>query len=149
MNIFPLPFMYCSNLSCKFSRQTQKKLVGFSHYGHFSNFSSNVRISRELSIRSNENYVVSSMITTTVVLLEIWTLVFSEISTRVDQNLVHCKTYLDFNYYQLLDWAVVFNYISYPHKHVNLIPPGWCTFDNLLQMLMKSSSVQRDQKHIY
>jgi hypothetical protein len=28
--------MYCSNLSCKFSRQTQKKLVGFSHYGHFS-----------------------------------------------------------------------------------------------------------------
>jgi hypothetical protein len=27
--------MYCSNLSCKFSRQTQKKLVGFSHYGHF------------------------------------------------------------------------------------------------------------------
>jgi hypothetical protein len=63
--------MYCSNLSCKFSRQTQKKLVGFSHYGHFSNFSSNVRISRELSIRSNENYVVSSMITTTVVLLEI------------------------------------------------------------------------------
>jgi hypothetical protein len=99
-----------------------------------SNFSSNVRISRELSIRSDENYVVSSMVTTTVVLLEIWTLVFSEISTRVDQNLVHCKTYLDFNYYQLLDWAVVFNYISYPHKHVNLIPPGWCTFDNLLQM---------------
>jgi hypothetical protein len=36
MKIFPLPFMYCSNLSCKFSRQTQKKLVGFSHYGHFS-----------------------------------------------------------------------------------------------------------------
>jgi hypothetical protein len=29
--------MYCSNLSCKFSRQTQKKLVGFSHYGHFNN----------------------------------------------------------------------------------------------------------------
>jgi hypothetical protein len=28
--------MYCSNLSCKFSRQTQKKLVGFSHYRHFS-----------------------------------------------------------------------------------------------------------------
>jgi hypothetical protein len=28
--------MYCSNLSFKFSRQTQKKLVGFSHYGHFS-----------------------------------------------------------------------------------------------------------------
>jgi hypothetical protein len=25
-----------SNLSFKFSRQTQKKLVGFSHYGHFS-----------------------------------------------------------------------------------------------------------------
>jgi hypothetical protein len=36
-----------------------------------SNFSSNVRISRELSIRSDENYVVSSMVTTTVVLLEI------------------------------------------------------------------------------
>jgi hypothetical protein len=36
MKIFPLPFMYCSNLSCKFSRQTQKKLVGFSHHGHFS-----------------------------------------------------------------------------------------------------------------
>jgi hypothetical protein len=36
MKIFPLPFMYYSNLSCKFSRQTQKKLVGFSHYGHFS-----------------------------------------------------------------------------------------------------------------
>jgi hypothetical protein len=35
MKNFPLPFMYCSNLSCKFSRQTQKKLVGFSHYGHF------------------------------------------------------------------------------------------------------------------
>jgi hypothetical protein len=33
--MFPLLFMYCSNLSCKFSRQTQKKLVGFSHYGHF------------------------------------------------------------------------------------------------------------------
>jgi hypothetical protein len=31
-----------------------------------SNFSSNVRISRELSIRSDENYVVSSMVTTTV-----------------------------------------------------------------------------------
>jgi hypothetical protein len=45
-----------------------------------SNFSSNIRISRELSIRSDENYVVSSMVTTTVVLLEIWTLVFSEIS---------------------------------------------------------------------
>jgi hypothetical protein len=27
--------MFCSNLSCKFFRQTQKKLVGFSHYGHF------------------------------------------------------------------------------------------------------------------
>jgi hypothetical protein len=65
-----------------------------------SNFSSNVRISRELSIRSDENYVVSIMVATTVVLLE---MVFSEISTRVDQNLVHCKTYLDFNYYQLLD----------------------------------------------
>jgi hypothetical protein len=26
--------MYCSNLSFKFSRQTQKKLVGISHYGH-------------------------------------------------------------------------------------------------------------------
>jgi hypothetical protein len=25
-----------SNLSFKFSRQTQKKLVGFSHYGHFN-----------------------------------------------------------------------------------------------------------------
>jgi hypothetical protein len=36
-----------------------------------SNFSSNVRISRELSIRSDDNYVVSSMVTTTVVLLEI------------------------------------------------------------------------------
>jgi hypothetical protein len=36
MKIFPLLFMYCSNLSYKFSRQTQKKLVGFSHYGHFS-----------------------------------------------------------------------------------------------------------------
>jgi hypothetical protein len=36
-----------------------------------SNFSSNVRISRELSIRSDENYVVSSMVATTVVLLEI------------------------------------------------------------------------------
>jgi hypothetical protein len=36
MKIVPLLFMYCSNLSCKFSRQTQKKLVGFSHYGHFS-----------------------------------------------------------------------------------------------------------------
>jgi hypothetical protein len=29
--------MYCSNLSFKFSRQTQKKLVGISHYGHFNN----------------------------------------------------------------------------------------------------------------
>jgi hypothetical protein len=28
--------MYCSNLSFKFSRQTQKKLVGILHYGHFS-----------------------------------------------------------------------------------------------------------------
>jgi hypothetical protein len=28
--------MYCSTLSFNFSRQTQKKLVGFSHYGHFS-----------------------------------------------------------------------------------------------------------------
>jgi hypothetical protein len=28
--------MYCSNLSFKFYPQTQKKLVGFSHYGHFS-----------------------------------------------------------------------------------------------------------------
>jgi hypothetical protein len=65
-----------------------------------SNFSSNVRISRELSIRSDENYVVSIMVATTVVLLE---MVFSEISTRVDQNLVHCKTYLDFKIYQLLD----------------------------------------------
>jgi hypothetical protein len=36
-----------------------------------SNFSSNVRISRGLSIRSDENYVVSSMVATTVVLLEI------------------------------------------------------------------------------
>jgi hypothetical protein len=36
-----------------------------------SNFSSNVRISRELLIRSDVNYVVSSMVTTTVVLLEI------------------------------------------------------------------------------
>jgi hypothetical protein len=27
--------MYCSNLSFKFYPQTQKKLVGFSHYGHF------------------------------------------------------------------------------------------------------------------
>jgi hypothetical protein len=67
-----------------------------------SNFSSTVRISRVLSIRSDENYVVSSMVTTTVVLLEILTLVFSEM-IRVDQNLVHCKTYLDYNYYLLLD----------------------------------------------
>jgi hypothetical protein len=36
-----------------------------------SNFSSTVRISRELSIRSDENYVVTSIVTTTVVLLEI------------------------------------------------------------------------------
>jgi hypothetical protein len=36
-----------------------------------SNFSSNVRVSKELSIRSDENYVVSSMVTTMVVLLEI------------------------------------------------------------------------------
>jgi hypothetical protein len=27
--------MYCSNLTFKFYPQTQKKLVGFSHYGHF------------------------------------------------------------------------------------------------------------------
>jgi hypothetical protein len=100
-----------------------------------SNFSSNVRISRELSIMSDENYVVSSMVTTTVVLLEIWTLVFSEISTRAEWIKTWCIVkHLDLNYYQLLDWAVVFNYISYPHKHVNLILPGWCTFDNLLQM---------------
>jgi hypothetical protein len=35
-----------------------------------SNFSSTVRISKELSIKSDENYVVSSMVTTTVVLFE-------------------------------------------------------------------------------
>jgi hypothetical protein len=33
---------------------------------------------------------------------------------RVDQNLVHFRAYLDSNYCKLLDWAVVFNYISYP-----------------------------------
>jgi hypothetical protein len=30
---------------------------------------------------------------------------------------------IDSIYYQLLDIAVVFNYISYPLKHVNLIAP--------------------------
>jgi hypothetical protein len=63
-------------------------------------------------------------VTTSIVLLELGDLVFSEISSRLDQKLVHYKTYLDSNYYQLLDWAVVFNYISYPLKPVNLIPPG-------------------------
>jgi hypothetical protein len=37
-----------SNLSFKFSRQTKKKLVGISHYGHFSNMSTfKVEVTRE------------------------------------------------------------------------------------------------------
>jgi hypothetical protein len=42
MKFFPLTIylllFLASNLSFKFSRQTQKKLVGISHYGHFRLF---------------------------------------------------------------------------------------------------------------
>jgi hypothetical protein len=52
--------MYCSNLSCKFSRQTQKKLVGFSHYGHFSccsRISGPAEKKRSCNLWAEESYI--------------------------------------------------------------------------------------------
>jgi extradiol dioxygenase family protein len=59
MKIFPLPFMYCSNLSCKFSRQTQKKLVGFSHYGHLKHMLLHLEASEKVISRLDHQIVTA------------------------------------------------------------------------------------------